>query len=52
MAYPVGLNSVLNELHTCVPGWLPSAQWEEAREGEFLLHLESQDSELCLSVFY
>ena len=52
VAYPVGLNSGLNELHTCVPGWLPSAQWEEAREGEFLLHPESQDSELCLSVFY
>lgn len=41
VTYPVGLNSVLNELHTCVSGWLPSTQWEEAREGEFLLHPES-----------
>lgn len=36
---PVGLNSVFNELHTCVPGWLPFTQWEEARGSEFLLHL-------------
>lgn len=51
VADPVGLNSLLNELHTCVSGWLPSAQWEQAKEGEFLLHPGSWDSELCLSVF-
>lgn len=33
VTYPVGFNSVLNELHTCVPGWLPSTQWEESKEG-------------------
>lgn len=37
VADPVGLNSLfLNELHTCDAGWLPSAQWEQAKEGEFL----------------
>lgn len=41
IADPVGLNSLLNELHTCVAGWLPSAQWEQAKEGEFLLHPDS-----------
>lgn len=51
VADPVGLNSLLNELHTCVSGCLPSAQWERAKEGEFLLHPSSWDSELCLSVF-
>lgn len=37
---PVGFNSAFNELHTCVPGWLPFTQWEEARGSAFLLHLD------------
>lgn len=41
VADPIGLNSLLNELHTCVAGWLPLAQWEQAKEGEFLLYPNS-----------